>query len=79
MTSLPNDPFLAAARGQQAAHTPVWFMRQAGRSLPEYKALRGEGSILDAIKKPELAKQMERKTKAIIQTYQQSLINNLMH
>ena len=55
MTSLPNDPFLAAARGQQATHTPVWFMRQAGRSLPEYKALRGEGSILDAIKKPELA------------------------
>jgi uroporphyrinogen decarboxylase len=55
MTSLPNDPFLAAARGQQASHTPVWFMRQAGRSLPEYKALRGEGSILDAIKKPELA------------------------
>ena len=55
MTSLPNDPFLAAARGQQASHTPVWFMRQAGRSLPEYRALRGEGSILDAIKKPELA------------------------
>jgi len=55
MTSLPNDSFLAAARGQQASHTPVWFMRQAGRSLPEYKALRGEGSILDAIKKPELA------------------------
>jgi uroporphyrinogen decarboxylase len=55
MTSLPNDPFLAAACGQQASHTPVWFMRQAGRSLPEYKALRGEGSILDAIKKPELA------------------------
>ncbi len=55
MTSLPHDPFLAAARGQQAIHTPVWFMRQAGRSLPEYKVLRGEGSILDAIKKPELA------------------------
>ena len=55
MTSLPNDPVLAAACGKQASHTPVWFMRQAGRSLPEYKALRGEGSILDAIKKPELA------------------------
>ena len=55
MTSLPNDPFLAAARGEQAKHTPVWFMRQAGRSLPEYRAIRGEGSILDAIKKPELA------------------------
>ena len=30
-------------------------MRQAGRSLPEYRAIRGEGSILDAIRKPELA------------------------
>jgi len=55
MTSLPNDPFLAAAHGQPATHTPVWFMRQAGRSLPEYRAKRGEGSILDAIKNPELA------------------------
>jgi len=55
MTSLPNDPFLAAAHGQPATHTPVWFMRQAGRSLPEYRAKRGEGSILDAIKQPELA------------------------
>lgn len=48
-------PFLAAARGQRPRHTPVWFMRQAGRSLPEYRAVRGEGSILDAIKKPDLA------------------------
>src|SRR5262249_48147988 len=38
-----------------ASHTPVWFMRQAGRSLPEYRALRGEGSILQAIKNPELS------------------------
>ena len=36
-------------------HTPIWFMRQAGRSLPEYKALRKEGSILNAIKEPEIA------------------------
>ena len=55
MTSLPGDPFLAAARGEHASHTPVWFMRQAGRSLPEYRKIRGEGSILDAIKQPELA------------------------
>jgi len=55
MTSLPGDPFLAAARGEFSRHTPVWFMRQAGRSLPEYRASRGEGSILEAIKKPELA------------------------
>ncbi len=49
------DPFLAATVGQRIQHTPVWFMRQAGRSLPEYRALRGEGSILEAIKQPSLA------------------------
>src|SRR4051812_19483586 len=48
-------PFLDAAVGRPTAHTPVWFMRQAGRSLPEYRAIRGEGSILDAIKQPDLA------------------------
>ena len=55
MTSAADDPFLAAAAGRPAARTPVWFMRQAGRSLPEYRAVRGEGSILHAIKKPDLA------------------------
>lgn len=48
-------PFLAAARGRAAAHTPVWFMRQAGRSLPEYRAVRGSGSILEAIRQPDLS------------------------
>ncbi len=51
-------PFLDAARGVRAGRTPVWFMRQAGRSLPEYRAIRGEGSILDAIKQPQLAAQI---------------------
>jgi uroporphyrinogen decarboxylase len=50
-----SSPFLDAARGRRSTHTPVWFMRQAGRSLPEYRAVRGEGSILDAIKQPDLA------------------------
>jgi uroporphyrinogen decarboxylase len=36
----------------------VWFMRQAGRSLPEYRRLRGDGDILDAIAKPELAAEL---------------------
>jgi uroporphyrinogen decarboxylase len=52
-TSIP--PFLAACRGEAAEYVPVWFMRQAGRSLPEYRAIRGPGSILDAIAQPELA------------------------
>ncbi len=55
---MASTPFLDAAFGRPAAHTPVWFMRQAGRSLPEYRALRGEGSILDAIKVPELATEL---------------------
>lgn len=44
-----------ACRGRPVEHTPVWFMRQAGRSLPEYRAVRGDGSILDAVADPELA------------------------
>ena len=48
-------PFLLACRRQPAPHTPVWFMRQAGRSLPEYRAIRGAGSILTAIADPDLA------------------------
>ena len=52
---LADSAFLAAAEGRPARHTPVWFMRQAGRSLPEYRRIRGAGSILDAIKQPDLA------------------------
>src|SRR2546430_3503464 len=55
MTAPADAPFLAACGGEPTPHPPVWFMRQAGRSLPEYRAIRGEGTILDAIAKPELA------------------------
>jgi uroporphyrinogen decarboxylase len=41
--------------GTPAGRVPVWFMRQAGRSLPEYRSVRGPGSILDAIRQPDLA------------------------
>ncbi len=52
---LTSSPFLAACRGEVASRVPVWFMRQAGRSLPEYKAIRGDGSILDAIADADLS------------------------
>jgi uroporphyrinogen decarboxylase len=55
---MSNSPFLLAVKGERGPHTPVWFMRQAGRSLPEYRAMRGEGSILDAIKQPDLAAEL---------------------
>ena len=51
----PQDRFLRACRRLPVDCTPVWFMRQAGRSLPEYRALRGERNILSICYEPELA------------------------
>lgn len=49
MTStLTDSAFLQACRGEQPAHTPVWFMRQAGRSLPEYLKIREGTAMLDS-------------------------------
>jgi uroporphyrinogen decarboxylase len=50
-----TSDFLAACRGLPHRRVPVWFMRQAGRSLPEYRAIRGVGSILEAVRDPALA------------------------
>jgi uroporphyrinogen decarboxylase len=56
--SVAAPPFLAACRGEAVPYTPIWFMRQAGRSLPEYRARRGPGSILDAVRDPALAAEL---------------------
>ncbi|HXQ28133.1 MAG TPA: uroporphyrinogen decarboxylase [Gemmatimonadales bacterium] len=50
--------FLQACRREPTAATPVWFMRQAGRYLPEYRALRRDHSILELCHQPELATQV---------------------
>jgi uroporphyrinogen decarboxylase len=55
---LDESPFLQACRCRPADRVPVWFMRQAGRSLPEYRALRGDGSVLEAMAHPELAAEL---------------------
>ncbi|HET9499828.1 MAG TPA: uroporphyrinogen decarboxylase [Marmoricola sp.] len=52
--SLAESVFLKAARGEPVPHTPVWFMRQAGRSLPEYRAVREGISMLDSCMRPDL-------------------------
>jgi uroporphyrinogen decarboxylase len=49
-----NSPFLRACRGEPVPYTPVWFMRQAGRSLPEYKRVREGTGMLESCTRPEL-------------------------
>jgi len=49
-----NDRFLRACRGEAVDCTPVWFMRQAGRALPEYRKIRERHDLLAITRRPEL-------------------------
>jgi len=53
--SAPNSSFVRACKSLAVERTPVWFMRQAGRYMPEYRAVRKEHSLLEICKKPALA------------------------
>ena len=53
--SAPDSRFVRACRAEPVDTTPVWFMRQAGRYMPEYRAVRKRHSILEICKSPELA------------------------
>src|SRR5215468_7751474 len=50
-----NDRFLRACRREKTDTVPVWMMRQAGRYMPEYRALREKHTLLELCRTPELA------------------------
>jgi uroporphyrinogen decarboxylase len=56
--SAPNSLFVRAAKALPTERTPVWFMRQAGRYMPEYRAVRKQYSLIEICKKPEVAAQV---------------------
>jgi uroporphyrinogen decarboxylase len=54
MTKKFNDTSLKAIRGEEVTHTPVWYMRQAGRSQPEYRKIKEKYSLFEITHQPEL-------------------------
>ena len=52
---MANDTFLKACRREPADHTPIWLMRQAGRYMKEYMAIREKSSFLEMCRNPEVA------------------------
>ena len=53
-----NSTFIDACKNRAPSHTPVWFMRQAGRYLPSYRALKGNRPVTEIAKDPALASQV---------------------
>src|SRR5580700_2301841 len=53
--SAPESRFVMACRALPVDRTPVWFMRQAGRYMPEYRAVRKRYSLIEICKQPEVA------------------------
>src|ERR1700721_1386830 len=56
--SAPESRFVKPCKGLPVDRTPVWFMRQAGRYMPEYRAVRKQYSLIEICKKPEVAAQV---------------------
>ena len=58
--SAPNSLFVRACKGQPTESTPMWFMRQAGRYMSEYREVRKHHSLVEICKKPKLAAEVTK-------------------
>jgi uroporphyrinogen decarboxylase len=65
--SAPNSLLVRTAKAQPTERTPVWFMRQAGRYMPEYRAVRKQYSLIEICKKPQVAAQVTIEAAEILQ------------
>lgn len=65
--SAPDSLFVRACKSQPTERTPFWFMRQAGRYMPEYRAVRKQYSLIEICKKPEVAAQVTIEAAEILQ------------
>ncbi|WP_042224906.1 uroporphyrinogen decarboxylase [Oceanobacillus manasiensis] len=60
MVKTMNDTLIKAYKGEETSHTPVWYMRQAGRSQPEYRELKQKYSLFEITHQPELCAYVTR-------------------
>src|SRR5215468_6935727 len=65
--SAPDSRFVRACQALPVDRTPVWFMRQAGRYMPEYRAVRKKHSLIEICKSPELAAEVTITAAEILQ------------
>lgn len=78
MTDLQNDLFLRTCKKQPTERTPIWIMRQAGRYLPQYRAVREKADFLTMCKTPELAAEVTIQPIDIINTDAAILFSDIL-
>ena len=75
---MENSLFIRACKGEKTKRTPVWIMRQAGRYLPEYRAIREKYDFLTTCKTPELASEITIQPIDIIKTDAAILFSDIL-
>src|SRR5690606_23388645 len=75
---MKDSLFIRACKGEKTERTPVWIMRQAGRYLPEYRAIRARHDFLSMCKTPELASEVTVQPIDIIKTDAAILFSDIL-